>query len=188
MLKKKQNLHRGDKCKGCQKPITIRSRSGFCKSCSAKRKTYEQRQAISLWQMGNKNGRGNRGRTMNPETKKKLILANTGRKVSPETIEKRRLKMMGKDNPAWKGGVTPVHKKIRGSPEYALWRKAVFERDNYTCIWCGSNNTGGNRTTLHADHIKPFSLFPELRLAIDNGRTLCVPCHRTTDSYARKLC
>ena len=78
----------------------------------------------------------------------------------------------------WRGGIWPEHLRIKRSIEYRLWRKAVFERDNYTCRFCGIR--GGK---LHADHIKPFALYPELRFAIDNGRTLCVPCHRKTDTF-----
>ena len=77
--------------------------------------------------------------------------------------------------------ITPINIKIRSSLEYKLWRRAVFERDNYNCIWCG-NNKGGN---LNADHIKSFALYPELRFAIDNGRTLCIDCHKTTESYLK---
>jgi 5-methylcytosine-specific restriction endonuclease McrA len=87
----------------------------------------------------------------------------------------------GEKNNMWKGGITPINAAIRTSREYKLWRIAVFERDNYTCIWCGRKEV-----TLHADHIKPFAYFPELRFAIDNGRTLCVPCHKTTDTYMGK--
>lgn len=87
----------------------------------------------------------------------------------------------GSNNPNWKGGVSTINEKIRGSKEYRLWRQSVFERDNYTCIWCYKR--GGE---LNADHIKPFALFPELRFAIDNGRTLCVPCHKTTETYKCK--
>ena len=87
--------------------------------------------------------------------------------------------LQGEKHPNWKGGITPMNKRIRESVEYTLWRTAVFERDHYTCIWCGDNR-GHN---LEADHIKPFSLYPELRFAIDNGRTLCHKCHQTTETY-----
>lgn len=79
----------------------------------------------------------------------------------------------------WKGGTTPLHEQIRKSLEYKLWRQAVFERDNYTCVLCGDAK-GGN---LEADHIKQFAFYPELRFAIDNGRTLCRDCHKNTDTY-----
>ena len=87
----------------------------------------------------------------------------------------------GEKSHLWKGGITPINEKIRKSLEYKLWRIAVFERDDYTCIWCGVKDK-----TIQADHIKPFALFPALRFAIDNGRTLCKSCHRKTDTYGEK--
>lgn len=84
----------------------------------------------------------------------------------------------GENNMNWKGGITPIYKKIRESFEYEEWRKVVFERDNYTCQHC--KQVGGY---LEADHIKPFAYFPELRFEIKNGRTLCKPCHKRTDTY-----
>ena len=88
----------------------------------------------------------------------------------------------GEKNINWKGGITPINEKIRQSTEYKLWRIAVFTRDNFTCVWCGDNTSG----SLNADHIKPFAYYPELRFAIDNGRTLCEDCHRKTDTYLKK--
>jgi endogenous inhibitor of DNA gyrase (YacG/DUF329 family) len=94
-------------------------------------------------------------------------------------LEKMRALHRGINNFNWKGGITPLNQKIRTSYEYGQWRKQVFKRDNYTCDICGDH--GGY---LHADHIKPFSLFPELRFDINNGRTLCKKCHEKTDTYA----
>lgn len=90
-------------------------------------------------------------------------------------------KRMGKNSPAWKGGVTPLNHIIRTSKEYKMWRLAVFERDNYTCQMC--KKRGGY---LEADHIKQFAHYPELRFSVDNGRTLCKECHKKTPTHSNK--
>lgn len=80
----------------------------------------------------------------------------------------------------WKGGITPLNLIIRNSLEYLNWRKAVFERDNYTCQKCFKRGV-----YLQAHHIKPFSKFPDDRLKIDNGLTLCRKCHKTMEVVKR---
>lgn len=116
------------------------------------------------------------------EYRKNQIKSQTGKKLSIEHRKKLSKIFMGEKSSNWKGGITSINQKIRGSIEYKLWRTAVFERDHYACVWCGDNK-GGN---LEADHIKPFCDYPELRFAIDNGRTLCKDCHRKTDTYGYK--
>lgn len=104
----------------------------------------------------------------------------------PEVRKKISETKMGDKNPNWKGGISPENVRIRNSAEIRMWRKSVFFRDNYTCQECGAKNGNGKAVVLNADHIKPFSLFPELRLAIDNGVTLCFDCHKKTDTYGWK--
>ena len=152
---------------------------------------------------------GNRkGAKTSEEHKRKIGLANKGRQYTlskkwkvknsvnmgqfwkgKEFSEEHRAKMglMGEKNPMWKGGITPVNIQIRQSPEMRSWRKAVFGRDNYTCQACWAKNGNGKKIVLNADHIKPFSLFPDLRFDLNNGRTLCLGCHKKTDTYSYKL-
>ena len=78
---------------------------------------------------------------------------------------------------------TPTYKEnknedIRKSWDYTKWRRAIYERDDYTCQDCGERGV-----RLETDHIKPFALYPELRFELTNGRTLCKPCHQNTKTY-----
>lgn len=87
---------------------------------------------------------------------------------------------VGENGSNWQGGLTKLNYSLRHSRDYMLFRKTVLERDNYICINCGS------KENLQVDHIKPFSLFPELRLDTTNGRTLCVLCHKKTPTWGGK--
>lgn len=130
-----------------------------------------------------------RGRKRSAETRRKMSAAKLGHSVSQATATaisvaktgKPVFLLQGANNPNWKGGITLAQEAARSSLEAKLWRKAVFERDNYTCTGCGAR--GGY---LNADHIKPFADYPELRWELDNGRTLCVSCHRQTPTYGSR--
>lgn len=110
---------------------------------------------------------------------------NKGISYTPKNLEqfieggkKTRFKkgqLSGDKHHNWAGGVTPLRTKIRNSEELREWRKAVFERDDYTCVLCAKR--GGD---MVADHIKGFALHPELRFVISNGRTLCKDCNYLT--------
>jgi len=121
-----------------------------------------------------------------------------GRKLSlsPEQREKRRLNKLGPKNCLWKGGISQLQKLIRGSSYYLRWRKDIFERDNYTCQICEKKGE-----KIQADHYpKTFAYLLEknniktLEQAINceelwnisNGRTLCIDCHKKTDTYLNR--
>lgn len=91
-------------------------------------------------------------------------------------IGKPRPHMRGENNPAWKGGVTATYKLIRHSLEYKLWHAEVLKRDNYTCVKCGAKGC-----ILEVNHIKSFSEYPDLRFNVENGETVCIPCHAIVD-------
>ena len=77
--------------------------------------------------------------------------------------------------------ISTQNEKDRKCAAYKVWRKNVYERDEYTCQIC--KNVGG---ILNADHIKPFALHKELRFDINNGRTLCYDCHKKTNTWGMR--
>ena len=104
----------------------------------------------------------------------------------------------GANSYSWKGGMSPLVRRVRDCPEYRVWRTTVFARDNYTCVFCKARSGQGKAVVLHVDHFpKMFkSILEEFNIRtyeeaisckdlwdINNGRTLCVDCHRKTDNY-----
>ena len=144
-----------------------------------------------------------KGIPISPEHKAKLIAANRARKYNPHTAETRakiaktvkerwmhipadeRSRMRsGPNHPQWIEDRTKLKITRNGVDQNLLihWRRAVFERDKFTCQKCGK--VGGK---LNGDHIKPVSLFPELALELINGRTLCFPCHKQTPTFCGRV-
>ena len=89
-------------------------------------------------------------------------------------------------------GKTKLNGLIRAANYYKYWRKKVYERDDYTCQSCGTR--GG---VLHTDHVVPLAeiinqnnitTLEAAKNCVEiwdtlNGRTLCVECHRKTDTW-----
>jgi hypothetical protein len=133
---------------------------------------------------------------LHPEAIEKIKLLQTGRKQSKETIQKRVSKCIGakrtpeqrlrisaghpkgEKNHFWKGGKVSENYRLRREIRYKIWRDSVFKRDDYTCQECHKR---GCDLTSH--HIKSWAKYPELRYDINNGLTLCLDCHKKTDSY-----
>ena len=131
------------------------------------------------------------GKKTSKEHKEKLSKAHLGKNIGNQNGFKKGQTAWNKRKKGfipsekhwnWKGGITPENLKIRNSLEIKLWRKAVFERDNFTCM--KTEIKGGN---LQAHHINNFADFPELRTSISNGITFCRNCHKLFHSkYGRK--
>ena len=66
-----------------------------------------------------------------------------------------------------------TNKRNRGTEQYRQWRKSVFERDNYTCIYCHQRGI-----QLNAHHVRSWANNPSQRFNIHNGITLCEKCHK----------
>jgi len=141
------------------------------------------------------------------ETRKKISLKNKGKHSNPNTEFKKGsipwnkgkpfIRMKRRNNPLWKGGITPLVNQIRNSIKYQEWRQQIFIRDNFTCQECKIKSGCGHTIYLEAHHITSFhKLIQEAKeymsllswydacmlytplWDISNGITYCKRCHR----------
>lgn len=139
----------------------------------------------------------NKGRKLAKEHKDKVSKSLSGRKLSLEHIRKMSENQRGEKGSNWQGGRTAISEIVRNLSMYKDWRKEIFSRDNYSCTICGKKSFGD----IQADHIEPLSRIlkknninsaEEAMLCdslwdVNNGRTLCIKCHKKTDTYAGRL-
>lgn len=74
-----------------------------------------------------------------------------------------------------KSGGWARHKSFYETDEWRRVRYEALRLGGGKCCLCGATANGG--ATLHVDHIKPRSLFPELELDVNNLQVLCQDCN-----------
>lgn len=128
--------------------------------------------------------------------KNNFILKNTARELEISTSCLRSLfKKLKITKPKREKTNKEVKRYLRDCIKSIGWKKLILERDNYTCQECGQ--IGG---ILNIDHKKPFSLILKENIIltieqglqceelwdINNGRVLCLKCHKQTETFGNK--
>jgi len=172
-------------------PFTEEHKRKIGLSSKGRHYSKETKLKMSVAQLGRKHS------PRTEETKRKISLANKGRKHSPRTEETKRkisLSHKGSKSYLWKGGITPILKKIRNSTKYNEWRQSIYIRDDFTCQICGEK---GGRLNAHHKNKSFSELIEEVSQNLPlmdlyegamlytpfwnmkNGITLCKKCHYT---------
>jgi len=171
-------------CPVCNKEIKTRYDSQvYCNiECYSKSKKLKEFAKNSFLIKNNKNKKWREG---------------TGGKsfVNRTTFKKGDLRISGRNNPKWKGGITKLQQKIRKLSEYKHWRNEIFKRDDWTCKKCCRRGI-----YLEAHHLKEFNLIlKQMKIInikqareceelwdIKNGVTICRNCHDKTKYFRIK--
>jgi len=78
----------------------------------------------------------------------------------------------GEKHHFWNPDLTDEDRQIgRNYNEYYEWRRKIYERDNYECQICGSNDN------LQAHHLNAFAKYKDQRTDPSNGVLLCRSHH-----------
>lgn len=95
------------------------------------------------------------------------------REHSRRIIKLAQARMRGPSHWKYNPHLTQEEREGRRSVKVILWRRAVYQRDGYTCVLCGEK--GGR---LHAHHLDSYAENPGKRFMVSNGVTLCVRHHK----------
>jgi YHS domain-containing protein len=88
---------------------------------------------------------------------------------------------VGENNPMYKKDKIISNRYLRYTYEGTEFIKNVYKKDNWKCVICGKSKD------LNAHHLNSFTRFKELRYDVNNGVTLCKPCHKEFhSSFGRK--
>lgn len=158
------------KCRSCCRVAVRMDIRGRPSAFKGKTHTDETRAKIRATRKANPRPGPNKGKPRTPETRAKISASH---RASGKT-------MRGAAHHAYRDGRSVERRGERLSAEYKRWRYDVFTRDSFACRRC-SDDRGGN---LNAHHIHSFAKHPELRMSLDNGITLCVPCHKAEHAKA----
>lgn len=130
--------------------------------------------------------KGDNNTAKTKEVRDKISSKNKGLKRTLEMNKFNSERNKGSLHYNWKGGISALTARIRTLGQYKQWRFEVFKRDNFTCQKCFKRGF-----KLNAHHKVNFSTIVKEEAIntiegaensknmfnIDNGETLCKPCH-----------